>query len=462
MRKQFSSSLHIELSMNSITLTHQHGWRQRKREVLGCVMLSPGDMSSSMQLTSKLGKLIKDANCNALRTSVTVADDLVRLFIVTPPRHCGHIDDCRAAADLRFQTLYGDAVHDWQIDADWDAQQPFLACALPRSLRSALLQVAAEYRLVLTRVIPQFIARWNEWHRRLPPTSWFGFIQDNHLTLGIIDQQRLAGVRILALPDNASNDVQWLSDHVSCEALRLNLPAPTSLQLCGDIAEQWIDQTTGTLRCFRLDANNPSLSKRLSPISINGKKRSKVMPSLHTDFAPNSFKRSLSQMSPTVWLLSIVGLLLCAAAGINAFSSIQQQHKLAAAIQQIETKQTERMLHQIPQKDWAIPDTQAAAVTNAIEQLNLPWRDVWDAIEAATPPGVALLSIEPDAKKQIVKGMAEAKTGYEMLAYIEQLKKQEFLGRVVLTKHEINEQDMNKPYRFQFEAQWVSEGAQTQ
>ena len=51
--------------------------------------------------------------------------------------------------------------------------------------------------------------------------------------------------------------------------------------------------------------------------------------------------------------------------------------------------------------------------------------------------------------------MAEAKTSDDMIAYIEQLKKQEFFTAVLLTKHEINEQDPNKPWRFQFEAQWV-------
>ena len=41
---------------------------------------------------------------------------------------------------------------------------------------------------------------------------------------------------------------------------------------------------------------------------------------------------------------------------------------------------------------------QAAAVNGAILQLNLPWRDLQDALAAATPASIALLALEPDAQ----------------------------------------------------------------
>jgi len=106
-------------------------------------------------------------------------------------------------------------------------------------------------------------------------------------------------------------------------------------------------------------------------------------------------------------------------------------------------------------KKTAITEAQAAAVNAAIAQLNLPWREVFDAIESATPKTIALLALQPDAKRNLVKGMAEAKTSDDMIGYIELLKKQEFFTAVLLTKHEVNEQDPNKPLRFQFEAQWT-------
>jgi hypothetical protein len=88
-------------------------------------------------------------------------------------------------------------------------------------------------------------------------------------------------------------------------------------------------------------------------------------------------------------------------------------------------------------------------------QLNLPWRDVLDAVEAATPESIALLMLEPDAKKRRLKGTAEAKSSESMISYIEELKRQKYFSEIILTRHETNDQDPNRPLRFLFEAQWL-------
>ncbi len=101
-----------------------------------------------------------------------------------------------------------------------------------------------------------------------------------------------------------------------------------------------------------------------------------------------------------------------------------------------------------------IAEGRALEINAAIQQLNLPWSDVFDAIEEATPASIALMSIEPDAKKQLLKGEAEALNSDDMIAYIEQLKKVALFSHVDLVKHEVNEQDQFRPIRFEFEAQW--------
>jgi hypothetical protein len=45
-----------------------------------------------------------------------------------------------------------------------------------------------------------------------------------------------------------------------------------------------------------------------------------------------------------------------------------------------------------------------------------------------------------------------------MLTYIQKLKEQEFLGNVILTKHEVGEQVPNGALRFEFEAEWLEGG----
>lgn len=178
------------------------------------------------------------------------------------------------------------------------------------------------------------------------------------------------------------------------------------------------------------------------------------MSALQIDFAPRSWRRVLANTSITTWTLGFVALLCCAYIGWQALDitrRIEQQEMMLTGLRAQHAKQ---VAHQPVVTITPIPPAQATSVNRAIAQLNLPWSAVLDALEAATPATVALLSIEPNAQKQILRTTAEAKTPDLMVAYIEELKRQPFLTSVVLTKHEINEQDPNKPIRFVVEATW--------
>lgn len=173
------------------------------------------------------------------------------------------------------------------------------------------------------------------------------------------------------------------------------------------------------------------------------------------DFAPRGWRRALYQTGPLTWLCLAAGIALCAGAALCGYRLTGEIETQDAALQRANLKLSERANNKPVVKKIVITESQAAAVNTAIAQLNLPWRDMFDAVESATPANVALLALEPDAKRNLLKGVAEAKTSDDMIAYIEQLKKQSFFTSVLLTKHEINEQDPNKPLRFQFEAQWA-------
>ena len=251
----WGTSLRIGLSRNGITLLRLSGWPNSQSQILFDDALSDQDSLTPAQIAVQLSHLIKVAGCEGMPTEVIMSDEWVRIFIVTPPKNCSRIEDCRAAANMRFQSLYGEGVGEWFIEADLSPQFPFLACAMQKSLRTVLLQVASEHRLTLKSILPHFIASWNRWHRQLDSTSWFGMVHDNNLTLGIVDQKRLFGVRLVSLPNHAWSDPQWLPDHVLREALRLNVPAATSLQLCGAIQGQWTSKTIGSVHCMRLDGD---------------------------------------------------------------------------------------------------------------------------------------------------------------------------------------------------------------
>ncbi len=178
------------------------------------------------------------------------------------------------------------------------------------------------------------------------------------------------------------------------------------------------------------------------------------MKPMNIDFAPASWQRSLAQIHPLSWVLLVLALIFGLFVLMKAQNIFLQQEEYQQELQNKQARLLRRAPPPPPVPRRATPEPQVRAVNQAILQLNLPWRDLLNALEDGTPKTIALISIEPDAKKQILKGVAEAADSEAMLDYIRQLKQQKFFDQVTLSKHEINEQDPNKPLRFQFEARW--------
>jgi Tfp pilus assembly protein PilN len=89
-----------------------------------------------------------------------------------------------------------------------------------------------------------------------------------------------------------------------------------------------------------------------------------------------------------------------------------------------------------------------------ILELNLPWKELFSALESYNQNDVAVLSIEPDAQQGLVRINAEAKSLDSLLAYIAYLQKVSLFQDVALLNHQIQEQDPQKPVRFMLQATW--------
>ncbi|MFA9217091.1 MAG: hypothetical protein ACEQSK_08290 [Sphingomonadaceae bacterium] len=180
------------------------------------------------------------------------------------------------------------------------------------------------------------------------------------------------------------------------------------------------------------------------------------MRAMQIDFAPRSLRRTLFHTHPALLAVGLSGLLLCAAAGWSGWQLLEQQHQREHQLRHLQQRAAALSAAPVAVAQNTIPAAQAAFVNSAILQLNLPWRALQDAVAAATPRSVALVALEPEPRKQLLKIIAETKTSDEMVAYVAELKQQELFSSVLLTRHEVNEQDPNRPLRFQLEAVWVA------
>ncbi len=183
------------------------------------------------------------------------------------------------------------------------------------------------------------------------------------------------------------------------------------------------------------------------------RKRQRAM---QIDFASHSVRRTLFRLHPAVLVLAGAGVLLCASAAFGSWRLLEQQREREQQLRHLQERVAALSARPPEVAKVAIPEAQATFVNGAILQLNLPWRELQDAVLAATPRSVALVAMEPDPRKRVLKITAETKNSDDMVAYIEALKEQESFSGVMLSRHEINEQDPNRPLRFQLEATWLA------
>jgi Tfp pilus assembly protein PilN len=89
-------------------------------------------------------------------------------------------------------------------------------------------------------------------------------------------------------------------------------------------------------------------------------------------------------------------------------------------------------------------------------QLALPWNELFNAMEVSDYEQVALLAIEPDPQKNLVRISGEARTLTCVLNYVKVLQAAGSLDKVFLQSHQIQNQDADKPVRFTIVAAWVT------
>jgi hypothetical protein len=96
-----------------------------------------------------------------------------------------------------------------------------------------------------------------------------------------------------------------------------------------------------------------------------------------------------------------------------------------------------------------------ATAEKARANLAVRWDVLFDALESATHKNVALLDVQPDGAKGMIKLAAEARNEDAMFAYLYQLSRQPGVTNVVLKSQTLQTADPQQPVRFSLTAQWT-------
>jgi hypothetical protein len=245
MRRGFGQFLRIEVAAHAVSVQRVRRWTGFGRagsaaaETLATQAIAPSAEHAFDAIANALRAILGELDAAGWPVSMVLADELTRMWRVTPPSGAAHMADLEAAAGLRFQSLYGETPTGWQVTADWSATQPFFAAAVPRALLASLQAVARDYSLSIVAIEPRFVSAWNRSRRGLKQGAWFGHVHDQLLTLAATeaDGKGLRAIRALPIPHGAGHD--WLTQTLQREALLLEVDAPSLLQVNGTIPASW-------------------------------------------------------------------------------------------------------------------------------------------------------------------------------------------------------------------------------
>lgn len=175
------------------------------------------------------------------------------------------------------------------------------------------------------------------------------------------------------------------------------------------------------------------------------------------DFAGPSLQRSLWRMRVIALVAGLAGLSTVGWAVTDFIDLLQRNATLDAELAAVGQRLAARARVHPAVSRLALSQPETDDINGKIARLNLPWNELFQALESATPASVSLVELTPDARKNIVTGVAEAAGSDDMLGYVARLGSQPFFSSVLLNRHETNLTDPNKPLRFHFTAVWARE-----
>lgn len=102
----------------------------------------------------------------------------------------------------------------------------------------------------------------------------------------------------------------------------------------------------------------------------------------------------------------------------------------------------------------ALSATEQKAAATMLQQLNVRWFDLLQALESQQVPEVALLQLLPDANRGQFVLSGEAKSYQVLLEYVSHLQTMSALSQVHLLKHQVNESHPQRPVSFEIQGGW--------
>ena len=155
------------------------------------------------------------------------------------------------------------------------------------------------------------------------------------------------------------------------------------------------------------------------------------------------------------WLLLAAGLAVAAVAVERHRTWEAQAEMLEGEVRdaQWQTRRSAVRLRD-PQRDSPALQQEVRAANRVIDQLDIPWSELFRDLEAAIDPTVRLLAIQPDSAARTLRVEGETRDYASMLAFVGRLEATPAFSTVHVVSHQTRVDAPSRPLAFALQALW--------
>jgi hypothetical protein len=433
--------LRIALAPGRVELTRVGLWPGRPAAHEAGATCTPRAGEPAWQAAlDALDGLLGAFSARGAAVTVVLSNHWVRYLVLPWHAELTGADELAQFARVRFEQTYGAAAAGWTIrtgDGGWGA--PHVACAIDTALVTELQRHLTAHGLRLRSLQPLLMAACNDQRRALGGERAFAVIEPGRVCLSLLGHGRWLDVSNRRAGADVPEAVERELATLDADAV----PPQLDVLLVGDGA-RWPAEAAGrparlldTAASPRRAITLPARGARLRRLDLDLVRPGPAWPA---------------------WLLLIAGLALAVHSGLGYLALADQQAQLQ--------QRSARPRPALATPTAAVSDETRREFTAAhqiLRELALPWEPLFGLIEGALKADAALLAIEPDAGKGVLRIRGEARDYPAILAFMRRLEAPsqtlgaaapQVLSGVHLLNHEIREDVAERPYLFTLAASW--------
>jgi Tfp pilus assembly protein PilN len=160
-----------------------------------------------------------------------------------------------------------------------------------------------------------------------------------------------------------------------------------------------------------------------------------------------------SRLAPVLLLAGAVVAVIVAEQQRQTSAQVQARQQRLGELQQL----SRRALPAIEDRETDSPELreQIKRANAVLAQMNVPWGELFAAVESAQDGSIAVLAVQPDTRERSIALGGMARNLDALLAYMNRLEATPRLADVLLASHEIKVKEPGQPVDFALTARWV-------